>query len=135
MDVRVFLDVKHITSNELLDFGLGSLLHLEFTCILRSVQYTIYFRIMLCTFNDVHDGWAKEMSEDGVAGINFSEPCHHVVRFVDRAFVIEPVELQVVVVIVRDALEANLRSFDVLQCDKLPITRVSALYPMARVES
>ena len=45
MDVRVLLDVKHITSSELLDFGLGFLLHLEFTYILRSVQYTIYFRI------------------------------------------------------------------------------------------
>ena len=72
---------------------------------------------MLRSFNDVHDSWAKEMSEDGAASFNFTEPCHHVVRFVDRAFIIEPVELQVVVVIVRDALEANFRSFDVLQCD------------------
>ena len=47
------------------------------------------------------------MSEDGVADFNFSEPCHHVVRFVDRAFIIEPMDLQVVVLIVQDALEAT----------------------------
>jgi hypothetical protein len=50
-----------------------------------------------------------------MAGFNFTEPCHHVVRFVGRAVLIEPVDLQVVVIIVRNALEANLRSFDVLQ--------------------
>ena len=72
---------------------------------------------MLRTLNDVHDSRAKEMSEDGVFVVNFTEPCHHVVRFVDWAFIIEPMELQVVVVIVRDPLEANLRSFDVLQWD------------------
>ena len=72
---------------------------------------------MLRTLNDVHDSRAKEMAEDGMAGLNFTEPCHHVVRFVDRAVFIEPVDLQVVVVIVRDALEANLRRFEVLECD------------------
>ena len=72
---------------------------------------------MLRTFNDVHDSWAKKMSEDGLAGINFSKPCHHVVRFVNRAVLIEPMDLHVFVVFVRDALEASLRCFDVLQCD------------------
>jgi hypothetical protein len=67
------------------------------------------------TLNDVHDGRTKEMSEDGMASFNFTEPCHQVVRFVGRTFVIEPVNLQVVVIIVRDALEASLRRFDVLQ--------------------
>ena len=108
--------MKHITSNELRDFRLGFLLQMEFTYALRSVQYTILPN-MLRTVNDVHDSWAKEMSEDRVFVVNFTKPCHHVVRFVARAFIIELVELQVVVVIVRDALEANFRSFDVLQSD------------------
>lgn len=72
---------------------------------------------MLSTLNDVHDSGAKEVSEDGMAGLNFTKPCHQVVRFVNRTLLIEPVELQVVVIIVRDALEASLRRFDVLQCD------------------
>ena len=76
-----------------------------------------YFRTMLHTRNDVHDSGAKEMSEDGMASINCTEPCHQVVRFVDRAFVIAPVKFQVVMLFVRDALEASLRSCDVLQCD------------------
>ena len=56
------------------------------------------------------------MSDDGLPGMNFSEPCHHVVRFVNRTVLIEPVDLHVFVFFVRDALEASLRSFDVLQC-------------------
>ena len=115
-DVRVFVDVNNIASNELRDFGLGFLLQMEFTYILR--QFDIpYFRTMLHTRNDVHDSRAKEMSEDGMASINCTEPCHQVVRFVDRAFVIAPVKFQVVMLFVRDALEASLRSCDVLQCD------------------
>ena len=72
---------------------------------------------MFRTIDDVHNSGAKEMSLDGMDGINFTEPCHQVVRFVGRAVLIEPVELQVGVLLVRDALEANLRGFDVLQCD------------------
>lgn len=54
------------------------------------------------------------MSEHGFTGVNVSEPRHHVVSFVGRALVIKSVDNQVAVVIVRDALEASLRSFDVL---------------------
>ena len=72
---------------------------------------------MLRTFNDVRNSWAKIMSDDGLAGMNFSEPCHHVVRFVARTVLIEPVDLHVFVVFERDALEAGLRRFDVLQSD------------------
>ena len=54
------------------------------------------------------------MSEDGMASLNFTEPCHQVVRFVGRTILIEPVDLQVVVVIVRGALEARLKRFNVL---------------------
>ena len=72
--------------------------------------------MLVRTINDVYDGRGKEMSEDGTASLNFSEPCHHVARFIGRTVLIEPVELQVVVIIVRDALEACFRRFDVLQC-------------------
>ena len=70
--------------------------------------------LVLRTLNDVHGSRAKEMSEDGMASLNFTEPCHEVVRFVGRTFIIEPVDFQVVVIIVRDALEAGLRRFYVL---------------------
>jgi hypothetical protein len=72
---------------------------------------------LLRTFDDVYDSWAKKISGDGLAGTNFSEPCHHIVGFVDRAVLIQPVDLQMFVVFVHDALEASLRSFDVLKCD------------------
>jgi hypothetical protein len=88
--------MKYITSDELGDLArLGLIIQVEFT------------------LNDVYDSWAKEMSQDGLADMNFSEPRHQVVRFVGRAVLIEPVELQVFVVFVRDALEATLRNFDV----------------------
>jgi hypothetical protein len=72
---------------------------------------------MLRTLNGVKHSWAKEMCDDGLTALHFSEPCHHVVRFVDRAVLIEPVHLQLIVLFVRDALEASLRSLEVLQCD------------------
>jgi hypothetical protein len=72
---------------------------------------------MLRTLSGVKDSWAKILSEDGLTALNFTEPCHHVVRFVDRTVLIEPVHLQLIVHFVRDALEASLRSLEVLQCD------------------
>ena len=72
---------------------------------------------MLHTLNGVQGSWAKKMSEDGLAAMNFTKPCHHVVRFVDRTVLIEPVDLQLFVIFMRDALEASLRSFNVLQSD------------------
>ena len=50
---------------------------------------------MLRTFNDVHDSRAKKMCGDGLSAINFTEPCHQVVRFVYRAVLIEPLDLHV----------------------------------------
>ena len=89
-----------------------------------------YFRNMLRTFSDVHDSWVRKMSENGLAAMNFTEPCHHVVKFVDWVVVlIEPVNLHVFVVFVSDALDASLRNFDVLQFDN------ARQYPIARVES
>ena len=55
------------------------------------------------------------MCKDGIAGANFNESCQQVVRFVGRSGFIEPVDLHVVVVVVRAALNASLRKFDVLQ--------------------
>ena len=73
--------------------------------------------MLVRTFNDIYDGRTHEMSEDGTASLKFTEPCHHVVRsFIGRTVFIEPVELQVVVIIMRDALEASFRTFNVLQC-------------------
>lgn len=113
--------MNHITSNELRDFRLGCIFHMEFTYVSARLFniYISYFWICYRTVNDVHDSRAKEFSDDGMVGINFTEPCHQIVRFVDRAGLIEPVELQVVVIIVRDALEASYRRFDMLQYDNL----------------
>jgi hypothetical protein len=55
------------------------------------------------------------MCGDGMANLNLTKPRHQVVRFVGWTFIIKPVNLQVVVIIVRDALEASLRRFDVLR--------------------
>jgi hypothetical protein len=55
------------------------------------------------------------MCGDGLAGVNLTDGCHQVVRFVNRKFFIEPVDLQVFVVVMRAALDASLRKFDVLQ--------------------
>jgi hypothetical protein len=52
---------------------------------------------------------------NGLAGDNLTDSCHQVVRFVDRKFFIEPVDLQVFVIVVRAALNASLRKFDMLQ--------------------
>ena len=86
---------------------------------------------MLRTFNDVNDGWAKKMCKDGLAAINFTEPCHHIVRFFDGTVLIESLDLHVFVAFVRDTLEASLRNFDVLQSDN---SRQCFVYPIARVK-
>ena len=72
--------------------------------------------MLVRTFNGVYDSRANELCVDGMALLNFSEPCHHVARFIGRTVLIEPVDFQVVVIIMCDALEASLRRFDVLQC-------------------
>ena len=55
------------------------------------------------------------VSRGGLADANLSDSCQQVVRFVGRSGFIEPVDLHVVVVVVRAALNASLRKFDVLQ--------------------
>ena len=110
--------MKHITSNELCDFRLGFLPQMEFTYVLRQLDIpyfkyiTTYPSMMYMTVGPkrcLRMGWPASIK------VNFTEPCHQVVRFVSRTVLIEPVDLQVVVIIVRNALEASLRRFDVLQ--------------------
>ena len=48
-------------------------------------------------------------------------------RFVGRKVFVEPVDLQVFVIVVRAALDASLRKFDVLEC-------MSVITLFARVE-
>ena len=70
---------------------------------------------MLHTLDDIHDGWAIfEMPKDGFANVNLSKPSHQVVRFFCVVVFIDPVDLHVFGVFVRDALEPSLRNFDVL---------------------
>ena len=45
-------------------------------------------------------------------------------RFVGRLAFIEPVDLEMFMVLVRAALEASLRKFDVLQLISVPCTRI-----------
>ena len=70
---------------------------------------------MLHTLDDIRDGWAIfEMPKDGFTNLNLSKPSHQVVKFVGVVVFIELVDLIVFGVFVRDALEPNLRNFDVL---------------------
>jgi hypothetical protein len=66
------------------------------------------------TLDDVYSSWARVVSEDGLAGMNLTESRHQVMRFVGREVIIEPVDLQVIVILVRAALETSFRAFDVL---------------------
>ena len=52
-----------------------------------------------------------------LSGANLTDSCQQVVRFVrvGRRLFIELVDLQVFVLVVRDALKARLRKFDVLE--------------------
>ena len=73
--VRGYVDVKHITSDELGDVvRLGIIVQFEFTYVLYQSWYIQY--AMLRTLNGVHDSWAKEMSVDGLAGVNCADPRH-----------------------------------------------------------
>lgn len=69
---------------------------------------------MLRTLNYVDDSWARVISENRLACMNLAESRHQVVRFVSREAIIESVDLQVIVVVVRAALEPSLRRLNVL---------------------
>ena len=69
---------------------------------------------ILPTLDDVLDSWTKVVYGDGLARMKLSQNCRQVVRFISREVFVEPVELQMIVVFVWDALESSLRSFNVL---------------------
>ena len=54
------------------------------------------------------------MPKDGFADMNLTKPSHQVVRFVGVVVLVDPMDLQVFGMFVRDALEPSLRDFDVL---------------------
>ena len=51
---------------------------------------------------------------DGLADMDLAKSGHQVVRFIGRTGLIESVDLEVVVVIMRPALKTSLRNCDVL---------------------
>ena len=53
---------------------------------------------------------------DRRAGAKLTDNCQQVMRFVGWEAFIESVDLEVFVIVVRTALKASLRKFDVLQC-------------------
>lgn len=69
---------------------------------------------MLHTLNNVCHSWARVVYGDRLSDVKISDSRHQVVKFASRAVFIEPVELQVFVVIVRTTLESSLRNFNVL---------------------
>ena len=69
---------------------------------------------MLHTLNNVRDSWARIMCGEGLALMKFTESRHQVMRLISRTAFVEPVDLEVSVVIMRATLESSLRNFDVL---------------------
>ena len=69
---------------------------------------------ILPTLDDVRDSWAMVVCGDGLAHMNLTESRQQVVRFISREAFVEPVELDMIIVFVWDALESSLRSFNVL---------------------
>ena len=55
-----------------------------------------------------------EVRGDGLARMNLNESRQQVMRFISREGLVEPVELEMIVVFVWDALDSGLRSFNVL---------------------
>ena len=78
-----------------------------------------YFRPCLHTLNNVHDSWARVLCGEGLALMKFTESRHQVMRLISWAAFIEPVDLGVIVVIMRATLESSLGNCNVLQCDKV----------------
>ena len=68
----------------------------------------------LHTLNNVRDSWARKLCGDRLALMIFSENRHQVMRLIGRAAFVEPVDLEVSVVIMWATLESSLRNFDVL---------------------
>ena len=113
--------MDYVASEELGNLArFGFIREMDFTYVVRSVQYiTILLKHVQRTIDDVPDSWARVLCGDGLAGVKLSESCQQIVRFIGRDAFIEPLDLQVFVLIVRAALDASLGSFDELQQGKL----------------
>ena len=70
---------------------------------------------MIRTLDDIHNSWANVFCGDGCASVKLAESREQVVGFIGWEAVIEPVDLQVFVMMMGLALETSHRSFDVLQ--------------------
>ena len=66
------------------------------------------------TLDDVRDSWARVVTGDGLAHMKLTQSRQQVVWFIGREAFVEPVNLQMIVFFVWDALESSLRSFNVL---------------------
>ena len=69
---------------------------------------------ILPTLDDVPDSWTMVVCRDGLACMKLTKNRQQVVGFISREGFVEPVDLHMIVVIVWDALESGLRSFNVL---------------------
>jgi hypothetical protein len=108
------VNVEYIASDELGDLArLGWVLEMDFTYVLRWVQYTRSLP-QLRALDDICNSWARVVCGDRLAGMNFTESRHQVVRFVGREAFVEPVDLKVFVVFMWTALDSSLRNFDML---------------------
>jgi len=94
---RALFNVDYIASDELGDLArLGIVLQMDFT------------------LDDVEDGWARVVHGNRLANANLCESRRQVVRFIGREAIVEPMNLEVLVVVVLTALEPSLRNFNVL---------------------
>jgi len=94
---RALFNVDYIASDELDDLArLGIVFEMDFT------------------LNNICDSWARVVCGDRLADVNLTESRQQVVRFIGREAVVEPVDLEVLVIVVRTALKPSLRNWNVL---------------------
>ena len=79
-----------------------------------SPVYSNFESMLAYTLDNVYSSWTRVVSGNGLASMDLTESRHQVVGFVGRSVFIEPVDLQVIVIVMRAALETSLRTFDVL---------------------
>ena len=115
--MRAVVDMEYVASEELGDlFRLGIVLEVHFTYAVRSVQHItiLLLKHVQHTLDDVRNSWAWVVCGDGRPGAKLADSCQQVVGFIAREFFIEPLNLEVFVIVVRTGLDARLRKFDVL---------------------
>ena len=86
-----------------------------FDLCMALIKYILYRACeRVHTLDNVHDSWARILCGNGLALMIFTKSRHQVMRLISRAAFVEPVDLDVIVVIMRATLESSLRNFDVL---------------------